>query len=467
MTFTPNDTANYNSANQNVAVTVRSAMPITITTNTSGCLTPVDRVYDGTTNVTFTGTSMLTGIASGDNVTLNIGSSAFADANAGSNKPIVFTNWTLGGADAGKYVLQMPALTANITKANPVVTWPTGLTASNGQKFSDITLPGNGASTPAGTFAWTNPNDLIGSAGTQSQNMTFTPNDATNYNSLTQSVSVTVNAATILNYMKMRNVPSGYFDMGCPASESERFLTETPVHMVMLTKGFYIGEYPVTQELYEAVTGKNPSFFKVAYVGEDKKKLPVETVSWFEALIFCNKLSVMEGLSPAYKINGSTDPDSWGKVPESFVQAWFKIQIVSDSTGYRLPTEAEWEYACRAGTSTPRYSTESLKDIAWYKENSSNRTHEVGLKTPNAWGLYDMLGNVNEMCWDACYSGIYNGYPNKTLSDPWVMKYVGDAYMARGGAWKSQTAWIRSGFRNQIDIFVRADDVGFRVIRPE
>jgi formylglycine-generating enzyme required for sulfatase activity len=267
--------------------------------------------------------------------------------------------------------------------------------------------------------------------------------------------------------MDLVHIESGYFNMGCPSSEY-CYPTETPVHTVMLTKGFYMGEYPVTQELYHAVIGKNPSFFKIAYAGEDKDKLPVENVSWFEAIVFCNKLSMMEGLSPAYKIGGSTNPDNWGRVPENgYVQAWFQIEVVADSNGYRLPTEAQWEYACRAGTSTAINTSASLKDTAWYDENSSVRTHQVGLKTPNAWGLYDMLGNVNEMCWDSCKVGVIDAYPNKTQTDPWTTKYAGDAYIARGGSWKDVPRFIRSGFRNNFGIYNRSDNVGFRVIRPE
>lgn len=134
---------------------------------------------------------------------------------------------------------------------------------------------------------------------------------------------------------------------------------------------FLIGRFPVTQDLYFEITKERPSYFK----GE---KNPVETVSWRDAVYFCNLLSDTTGLRPCYSLNKENE----------------EITFNPKADGYRLPTEAEWEYACRAGTTNVRYG--EIDKIAWYKANSDNKTHEVGTKEPNGWGLYDMLGNVWE-----------------------------------------------------------------------
>ncbi len=152
--------------------------------------------------------------------------------------------------------------------------------------------------------------------------------------------------------------------------------------------------YPVTQYEYQRVMGENPSRFH----GDDR--LPVESVSWFDAIEFCNRLSGLEGLEPYYDI-------------DDIVR---KHVRVSGGSGYRLPTEAEWEYACRAGTTT-RWccgdDPEQLTEHAWFGENSGSRTHPVGQKLPNAWGLYDMHGNVWEWCGDW-----FDKYARAVAKDP-------------------------------------------------
>lgn len=146
-----------------------------------------------------------------------------------------------------------------------------------------------------------------------------------------------------------------------------------------------IAAVQVTQELYAAVTGCWPSTIH-------DRRLPVVNVSWPEAVRFCNAASRRDGLRPAYALTSGDEDVVW--------------DVAAD--GYRLPTEAEWEYACRAGTSRPRYGP--LDDIAWYRHNSSERVHDVGGKRPNAWGLYDTLGNVWEWCWDIYDAETYGSY---------------------------------------------------------
>ncbi len=155
---------------------------------------------------------------------------------------------------------------------------------------------------------------------------------------------------------------------------------------------------------------------------------PVESVSWFEAVHFCNAASLLEGLSPPYRISGETV--TWDETAD----------------GYRLPTEAEWEHACRAGTTTPQYGP--LDEIAWYRDNSGGRLHEVGAKRPNEWGLHDMLGNVWDWCWD--------------LYDP---QFYGSYRVLRGGGWFDDHWSCRASVRRRSHPTFQVDDVGFRLAR--
>ncbi|AEB42062.1 formylglycine-generating enzyme family protein [Micromonospora maris] len=182
-----------------------------------------------------------------------------------------------------------------------------------------------------------------------------------------------------------------------------------------------IAAVPVTQEQYAQVTGERPS----AATGD---RLPVESVSWWDAIRFCNALSQRDGLTAAYRLDG--DQVGWNV----------------DADGYRLPTEAEWEYACRAGTTGPRYGP--LDEIAWYRGNSAERIHEVGGKQPNTWGLYDMLGNVWNWCWDVYDAEMYGSYR-----------------VLRGGGWFDEQWSCRASVRRRSHPTFTVDDVGFRVAR--
>ena len=186
-------------------------------------------------------------------------------------------------------------------------------------------------------------------------------------------------------------IPAGTFEMGSDNGDSD----ERPVHTVTLTRDFYMSKYETTQAQYEAVTAPNPS----PLTGDNNR--PVEEVSWFDAIRFANALSAREGLNPCYDNDGNVLGGAGGNPYQC--------------EGYRLPTEAEWEYACRAGTTTDYYfgdDTSQVGDYAWYIFNSGSTTHPVGQKQPNAWGLYDMHGNVWEWVYDWYGSSYYSDSPS-------------------------------------------------------
>ncbi|MDA7864653.1 formylglycine-generating enzyme family protein [bacterium] len=212
--------------------------------------------------------------------------------------------------------------------------------------------------------------------------------------------------------MEFKLIPAGTFIMG----EGD------DAHDVTLTQPFNMGVHEVTQAQYEQVMGVNPSHFKDA-------DNPVEKVSWEDAVEFCRKLSEL----PAEKAAGNV---------------------------YRLPTEAEWEYACRAGTTT-KYSfgddESELGDYAWYGFNSDQKTHPVGSKKPNAWGLYDMHGNVWEWCQDW-----EEDYPSGSVTDP-SGATSGSFRVLRGGGWYGTAGYCRSAYRDGGGPSIRGYDLGCRV----
>jgi formylglycine-generating enzyme required for sulfatase activity len=251
----------------------------------------------------------------------------------------------------------------------------------------------------------------------------------------------------------MVRINGGTFMMGSPESEAERLNNEDR-HQVTVS-GFLMGKYEVTQAEYQALMGNNPSNFK----GD---KLPVEQVSWFDAAEYCNKRSLREGLTPAYTISGSGD---------NRMVTWNRNAPDQRSAGYRLPTEAEWEYACRAGTTTPfstggniTTSQANYDGNSPYNNNAKGSYREtttpVGSFPSNAWGLYDMHGNVEEWVWDWIGS-----YSSGVQTDP-LGASSGSYRVVRGGSWHGNGQVLRSAYRYGSTPSVRGSYLGFRLVRP-
>jgi len=242
-------------------------------------------------------------------------------------------------------------------------------------------------------------------------------------------------------------ISAGTFTMGSPTSEPYRGSGEDQ-HTVTLTRDFYIGLYEVTQAQWQALMGNNPSTFSSC-----GSSCPVERVNWYEAVAYANALSQSEGFEACYTLSGCAgDP---GEDMECSDNVGFSGL---DCTGYRLPTEAEWEYAARACTTTAWYcgSNEScVADIAWY---AGSTTQPVGQKNPNAWGLYDMSGNVWEWVWDW-----YDDFPS-SATDP-TGPSSGQYRVFRGGGWGSDASGVRSADRNYRAPGNRTYDLGFRLAR--
>jgi formylglycine-generating enzyme required for sulfatase activity len=237
--------------------------------------------------------------------------------------------------------------------------------------------------------------------------------------------------------VEMVLIPAGEFIMGDNDGEED----ESPAHSVRVA-AFYMDVHEVTQESHQSLMGKNPAKFK-------NPRHPVEQLGWFGAISYCNMRSLRENLTPCYDLN--------------------TMECNFEADGYRLPTESEWEYACRA-QSTDDYSygdrAEKLSLYAWFEDNAGQTTHPVGKKNPNAWGLYDMHGNVSEWCQDY-YEDTH--YQDRADSEGWN-NTPSDERVLRGGSWANPAAQCRSSARlseepGLSDVCFGYDAYGFRCVR--
>ena len=253
-----------------------------------------------------------------------------------------------------------------------------------------------------------------------------------------------------------KTIKAGSIQMGSPTSEKCRNTANETQHSVTLSKKFMMMTTEVTQGQYKAVTGASPSNFTSCGT-----MCPVENVTWHEAAAYSNALSSKAGLTGCYTCSGS------GKSVSCTEATSYAGQKVYTCPGYRLPTEAEWEFAYRAATSTAFYNggitsctgkDANLDKIGWYCENSSGTTHPVGQMTANAWGLYDMAGNVWEWCHDW-----YGSYPSSAVTDP--VGTSGSSRVFRGGGWSTYADRARAAFRYSFGPGGRSTSLGFRLVR--
>ena len=237
---------------------------------------------------------------------------------------------------------------------------------------------------------------------------------------------------------KYRNVTS---ESLLAQREKKQILNNTFLDGTMVAvqeKNYSILKTEVTQELYEFVMGENPSKFK----GE--KNLPVENISWYDAIVFCNKLSVIDGLAPVYSVSGKSDVSEWNYEPHKGNSISNGVGCNENANGYRLPTVEEWQYAAKGGQKFKYSGSDNLDEVAWYDGNSGKKTHPVAQKVPNGYGLYDMSGNVWEWCWDSSSS-------NERCNC--------------GGSWNSDASYCEVGGRYWNDAYSRYRSLGFRIVR--
>jgi len=295
----------------------------------------------------------------------------------------------------------------------------------------------------------------------------------------------------------LARIPAGTFIMGSPETEIGRWDDGYEDQREVTLEGFYMGITPITGAQWEAVIdvaklrgwlppgwlspGGAPPVWSTTHgtpVGYSDGPNHPALISWYDALVFSNLLSMKEGLSPAYRIGGSTDPADWGLAPHMSMtrefriarrEIWGAVEIVPGSAGYRLPVAEQWEYACRAGTTTAFNDgitddwedREAVGRLGWFYFNSGSHfmhplsgIHEVGLKQPNVWGLYDMHGNVWEWCWD-----LY------MYESPLIHRTA--VRVIRGGSGGTSARWARSASRGLLGpTATTSTPISLRVVRP-
>ena len=242
-------------------------------------------------------------------------------------------------------------------------------------------------------------------------------------------------------------IPKRTFTMGCISEQSN--CGDDPVRQVTISNDFYMMKSEVTQGGYQNVMGSNPSKFK-----DCGKDCPVEMVNWYDAVKFANALSKKEDLEQCYQI-GTYSENEYGR--EMTAVSWSKGV---NCTGWRLPTEAEWEYAARGGENYKYSGSNNIDEVAWYNKNSNNETHSVCSKKVNGFGICDMSGNVFEWVWD-----LYEEYSSGSSEDP-TGSTTGSSRAFRGGGWRKGAGRARVSFRFKTDRPFERDSLkGFRLVR--
>ena len=274
-----------------------------------------------------------------------------------------------------------------------------------------------------------------------------------------QNPNKTITCGTDSLMHQLRYIPTGQFEMGALASDPNALYTERPIHTVVIPTPFWMGTTPVSQKLYTSVMKDNPSQYPI-------DNNPVDNVRWIDAIVFCNRLSRLEGLTPCYPIFSAFENRLLKVTKEvaSLLETALNMTPEPRSNGYRLPTEAEWEYAAKGNQNTLYAGSDQIGEVAWYHDNSAQQSRQNGQKKTNAFGLFDMSGNVWEWCWDSWTGGPYP-VPTSQYTVHRLSPSNGKKRVCRGGSWYDSAEACRVTHRLASSSLTKDPGQGFRVVR--